>query len=467
MRKVFVLTTLCAAVLSAAASDTTHVKKYSAEQLKSDLAFMVQAIEEVHPNAYHSISREAFTKKYDSIQNSITGDLTAMAAWPKFATLIGAINEGHTSISWPAGLMSDATLFFPFYTKDFDGEGFVVSFDGSEEGGLQAGDRILSINGVSASAIYAQFRLYAGGLPAWKAVTVATRLPFYLALHGYQGPFTIRYSRSGTVHTTTAAAQPWSRFSERVGKFRKAANAKPYTYTVLDGGIGYLNFTSMVSPTRFTQFVDSVFTTIRQQPVKGLVIDLRQNSGGNSALGDKLLEYLTTKKYRMSAGAVWKISQRYKDYYNTLQGDSRYLKNTALEGEYLQGGNGTFIRQPAPEKKPAAQASRFTGPVCFLIGSYTFSSANMLANAVKDYNLATLIGQPTGECPNDFGELLTLRLPHTGIDFYTSTKQYIRANGDEANPDPISPDIAVKDDPATAVDEVMEAAKQWIERKRD
>jgi C-terminal processing protease CtpA/Prc len=204
---------------------------------------------------------------------------------------------------------------------------------------------------------------------------------------------------------------------------------------------------------------------MQQQSLKGLVIDLRQNSGGNSALGDKLLEYLTTKKYRMSGGALWKISQPYKDYYNKLQGDSRFLQNTSLERRYLQGGNGTFIKQPAPEKKPAPQTTRFTGPVCFLIGSYTFSSANMLANAVKDYDLATLIGEPTGECPNDFGELLTFRLPHTGIDFYTSTKQYIRANGDAANPDPILPDITAKDDPATAVDEGLEAAKQWIRSK--
>ena len=467
MRKVFVLTALCAVFLSAGATDTTRAKKYSAEELKADLAFMVQALEEVHPNSYHSISKEAFAKKYDSLQNTITGELTAREAWPKLATLIGAVNEGHTSITWPADLLTDATLFFPFYTKDFDGEGFVVSFDGSDEGALKGGDRILSINGTPASAIYAQLAPYAGGLPAWKAVTVATRLPFYLAVHGHKGPFTIQYSRGGTKHTTTVAAQPWSKFSERVGKFRKAANATPYTYTVLDGGIGYLNFISMVSPARFAQFVDSVFATIKQQPLKGLVIDLRQNSGGNSALGDKLLEYLTTKKYRMSAGALWKISQRYKDYYNTLQGDKRFLQNTALEQRYLQGGNGTTIRLPAEEKRPAAQEARFTGPVCFLIGSYTFSSANMLANAVKDYNLATLIGQPTGECPNDFGELLTLHLPHTGIDFYTSTKQYIRANGDAANPDPILPDITVKDDPATAVDEVLEAAKQWVGRKKD
>ena len=68
---------------------------------------------------------------------------------------------------------------------------------------------------------------------------------------------------------------------------------------------------------------------------------------------------------------------------------------------------------------------RYSGNICVLTGSNTFSSANMLANAIKDYKLAILIGEATGEAPNDYGELYWIKLPNTGLTFYTCNKQFI------------------------------------------
>lgn len=50
------------------------------------------------------------------------------------------------------------------------------------------------------------------------------------------------------------------------------------------------------------------------------------------------------------------------------------------------------------------ESPHFDGPVCFLIGSRTFSSAVMLANGVGDFHLAMLIGEETGGHPTAFGE---------------------------------------------------------------
>lgn len=98
------------------------------------------------------------------------------------------------------------------------------------------------------------------------------------------------------------------------------------------------------------------------------------------------------------------------------------------------------------------------GKVVMLIGTHTFSSANMLANAIGDYQLATLVGQPTGEPANDYGEIIQLELPNTKLGFTTATKQFIRANGDARSILPVMPDITVSDNPATPEDEVLEAA---------
>ena len=108
---------------------------------------------------------------------------------------------------------------------------------------------------------------------------------------------------------------------------------------------------------------------------------------------------------------------------------------------------------------------RYSGKTCVLTGPNSFSSANMLSNAIKDYGLATLIGEATGEAPNDYGELYWNQLPHTGLTFYTCSKQFIRANGDAADPNPVLPDIEIKQNPNNLKDEVLEFAKEWVRKK--
>ena len=68
---------------------------------------------------------------------------------------------------------------------------------------------------------------------------------------------------------------------------------------------------------------------------------------------------------------------------------------------------------------------RYSGNICVLTGPNTFSSANMLANAIKDYKLVILIGEATGEACNDYGELYWNKLPNTWLSFYTCNKQFI------------------------------------------
>jgi C-terminal processing protease CtpA/Prc len=430
------------------------------------LSAIVVMMDEVHPNLYHDISKEALKTKVDSIISTVRDSMTRKEAWSKFAAVTGAIDEGHTSLSWPQEFSSPAAAYFPVFLKAFDGRGFIVRLDASAEHAFLEGDRIVSINGRSAKELLQQFTPFVGGLPEWKELMVAIQLRLYLNISGMRSPFTVEYFRDGDRHTAVVTEQKSAELTEKVREFRKLNPSVNYSYVVTNDRIGYLNFRSMNNYERFSSFIDSVFTTIENEKVDGLIVDLRQNSGGNSELGDKLLEYITTKKYRMAAGIKWKISQTYKDFYNSLPEDKKFLKGNELEQKYLNGGNQGFIVEESDLRKPAKQKARFSGKVCFLIGPNTFSSANMLANAIKDYQLATLIGSPTGECPNDFGELITLKTPNLGMEFSTSTKQYIRANGDASNREPILPDHFVTDDPTTSEDEVMEFAKGWIKAKK-
>jgi hypothetical protein len=102
--------------------------------------------------------------------------------------------------------------------------------------------------------------------------------------------------------------------------------------------------------------------------------------------------------------------------------------------------------------------------VYVLIGEGTFSSAQDNAIALrKDLN-AVLIGQPTGERPNGYGEVKALTLPNSGLKMQYSTKYFHMARGD---PPALTPDLHVERtlvDALAGRDPVLDAALQHQRR---
>lgn len=212
---------------------------------------------------------------------------------------------------------------------------------------------------------------------------------------------------------------------------------------------------------RFVVFCDSIFKSINQQHITKLIIDLRENGGGNSALGRYLLDYVTNTPYRMAGNSERKVSAQFKEFINKPENKPIYGNDY---DEYLKMQIGTYWQVGNDELwKPASHVNKFKGKVCFLIGPYTFSSANMLSATIKDFKLATLIGEPTGEAGNDYGELCNIELPQTGWIAFTSTTAWVRPNNDKTNPNPIFPDYLVEKSQSNE-DNVLKFAMKWLNK---
>ena len=127
--------------------------------------------------------------------------------------------------------------------------------------------------------------------------------------------------------------------------------------------------------------------------------------------------------------------------------------------QYRNAENGSeLIEDEYPLTQPKKVKHFYEGELFVLIGPQTFSSANFLADALKTYKLATLVGQPTGELTNDFGETITFRLPHTGMGFTCSVAYDIGANGNPESVSVVQPDIMVEGD---AFEYVMKMWRKW------
>ena len=106
---------------------------------------------------------------------------------------------------------------------------------------------------------------------------------------------------------------------------------------------------------------------------------------------------------------------------------------------------------------PNSPKNYYNGNLCVLIGPNTFSSANFLADAIKTYHITTLIGSPTGEDTNDFGEQIKFNLKNSGNTIYISSTYDIGANGNDSILEPVYPDIEIETD-------VLNYAINWMQK---
>jgi hypothetical protein len=77
--------------------------------------------------------------------------------------------------------------------------------------------------------------------------------------------------------------------------------------------------------------------------------------------------------------------------------------------------------------------------VC-LIGNGTYSSAEINALQLRRDLGALLVGEPTGQKPNSFGEVRAFRLPFSGLEVGCSTRWFHQLDDD---PPSLEPDVLV------------------------
>lgn len=426
------------------------------------MAFWQQVMEESHVNLYHAIGKNELVALRGKILSALPDSVTPAQASFAVSELIGAVNEGHIGFATggPAdSLYLNDALRFPYLLTTFDDGGFVVQRDLSSLQKLPAGSRIVSVNGKSATEIYQRYARFFGGLDDWKKVMIASNIRKLLYLDGVQSPFAVTaIAGSDTVHFTVPGYTKAQADSIN-GVLRASTAAAPFSLSFTSENSAVMDFTSMNGNLldSFARFLRRSFTEIKRRGAKGLVVDLRKNGGGDSGLGEMLLDYINKKPYRMAAGVRLRVSKHTKAWAALLKADDPF-KSTE---------DGTVKESKATPVQPKKNPLRFTGPVAVLIGTGTFSSANMLANAIKDYKLATLIGESTAEPANDFGEIFQFMLPNTHIVARGAVKQFVRANGDDKDFSGIHPDIIVKENRSTAGgDVVLREALKWINEQR-
>ena len=426
----------------------------SADEVQRDLAFLLQTLDEVHPGAFTQMPRAAFVQALDSLGGTVDGTQTRLDLFLALQPVVARLRDGHTSVVYPSEERTRAresgAVFFPIRVALREGQ--IIAR--SQAGGVAVGDTISAIDGVS-GAEWTRYvsALRSGESQAMQEAHAERWFPWLVALTDRDGsPFRV------TVGDRTESLAPVP--SDTLTARRRAAQpGARWSYRTQPDGVGVLTLRSFSGD--LPTFLDGAVADARRDSARGLVVDLRDNPGGDSRNVQALVARITDQPYRLMSRSEHRRSDQYgrrwpQEFIGSpfLRGMLRVVPVHRLHpvsrGYYATpvGENQTTempLTEPAPPPPP--QAERFVGPVAVVTSRYSASASVVFAAVVQDHDLGTVVGEETGEWATMHGEAYYTDLPHSRLLVGVSTYRLVRPSGDDG-PGGVVPDVPVAADGA-------------------
>lgn len=383
--------------------DTTYNadKFYPVSQVKADLHFLKAQLDSIHPGLYHYTTRDSLQAFFDNLNNSIVRPMHEQEFLGLIMLLNAKICDGHTMfLPSEAAMLYNSTRgrFLPFTVAIIKGKLYITE-NCSTDTSIQPGTEITRINGQDISAVinqlllrqirdghnqtyplwilnhyFAAYYSYAFGQPASYSLHLITNKKEIIRQVPALTKDSIRLTRQkryGDLQSPVGSKGAISLEEQ------KATNTAILTIKSFDA-----EWVQAVHKQDFSSVVDSIFTQIRKHRTKNLLLDLRDNQGGDFETGRHLLSYLVT--------------------------------SSSL---YLTGGNESRILQP--------KENNFTGKLFVLINGGSFSNTAIVSACLERDRRATFIGEETGGNKSmAYGEAAYVVLPHTRIQAYISTTAF-------------------------------------------
>lgn len=425
-------------------STTTNVATkqdmLSPAQLQEDLAFLKKSIATVHPEVGYTADLNQLARVYQELEIAFQKPMSKDAAWLELTRLNPYFGDAHLLVSYADSRKeAEAHLamgqgFFPFevYVErnaNGDTQLFIRdTLDGSPS--ELKGSRVEQINGVPATRIAQELLTrMAGDTPAFQANLLSRRfwLP-YIKMYGAPTSFDLVLSRDG------ATTQVQFLAIKRLPKAMLDANNfdQQFRFEMLSNQTALLtikNFMWEQDEKVFFEFTKQAFKAIAENKISHLIIDIRENTGGNDNFWkDGILRYIADKTYRN--GSTYRK--------RVLAGRQSGAEKV---GDIVDGSVDSWVQ---PDLN---NPYFFKGKTYLLVGRLSYSSSVLLSNVVQDFGFGQLVGQSAYVRSRQTGGINQINtLPNTRLEIVAPRFILDRPSG-KRDPVLLQPDIILPDSP--------------------
>lgn len=330
-----------------------------------------------HKNLYFSTNESEYLKRIHTLRKAL-GHLDDLEIQIRLAMIVTSIGDAHTSIDFPVNVL------FPLEFYWFsDG---IYPINTAKEDQVLRYKKITRIDGMAIETVIEKMStMISHENQSYLKSLLPKYLPAIEFLCGLQIADSIRgciftyQDENGDEHEWFVKACPFHEYQAKLKDnrvyfpqdelplFRRNSDCNYWMEYMEHSKTLYFkyNICKQMADESVKSFSEKWLKFIEENKPEKLVIDMRNNTGGNSTLLDPFIEALSKINHLKQLGKLYVI-----------------------------------------------------------IGRDTFSSALLNVFSLKNTAGAILIGEPTGGKPNCYGEVLRIKMEHSAIVINYSTKYY-------------------------------------------
>ena len=426
--------------------DIDSLALISSDALLEDFKLIHTMVLEVHPGTYRYNTKEEIQRELETLEAKFSNPLTYGEAYLAISRLTAQLKCDHTKAGFNnQNKLVNSVIHYqrdklPFTFRWIEDK-MVVIYNASENDQLSKGTVIKSINAIPVQEIRNSLLPFVGA----DGATDGNRLS-KLEVNGYDfryNAFDIFYPLvfpvDSTLHleiinlkgeftqievSTLSRDERSEILIHRYEEFPKNRDDM-WDFKVVNDSIGILTINSFgltgwkAMSLEYKAYLKSVFTLISQQKVSHLILDIRENTGGNDEMANELFTYLTEVNFQFNREGRTRYTafpESLKPFVQTWGDNPWYFDLNPEEGKTKDGYY--IFKENKKEGKPLGNEHLFKGKLYLISGSSNTSLAFYTAYKFRMQKLGLIVGQETGGNLNDIngGQILFLRLPNSKIE---------------------------------------------------
>lgn len=438
-------------------------------QLHEDFRALYDGLQRAHFDLYANRPKSEFDRLFADTLTGLDHPMSRTEAQIRFQLFVAEGRVAHARIDPPMDAFGEffgsGGRIFPFGVRLREGRVFVAeNLSGLSD--IRPGDEIVAINGQATEQWVRRLRRHISADSDYLADAILE--PQFTVLMWFElGPvdtFQVALqTRDGRRLDLSVPARTRAEISAtpEQGDVGLVLDPTVRDARMMPEGVAYLRpgvFMNTVEgedpfdATAFHAFIDRAFEGFLAQGATTLLIDLRDNPGGDNSFSDHMVAWFADRPFLFSSDFRVRVSREAIAANAARLGNAPDGISRQYAEAYALASEGEIIDFPIPMTPPRA-GDRFTGPVFVLVNRRSFSNAVSVAAIVQDNGFGRILGEPTADLATTYGAMETFVLPNSGIVVGFPKAHIIRPNGDErvqgVTPDDLisTPILEPADDP--------------------
>ncbi|NQY41298.1 MAG: hypothetical protein HRT80_14495 [Henriciella sp.] len=459
---------ICASLIAGA-----QAEEFTPDQAKADLERLYSGLKSAEADLFAATPKAVFDRHYEELKAGYKSPVSEADLFSDFQKFAALANHGHTRLeglspAWPDYMARDGKLF-PLSLSVSHGEVIVAS--APADSGIQPGDRILSIDSKANPVWLKEITQFISAETPALAYSLMGQGDFYYfwLAYGERAQYQVTVDRDGAELEVILAALPLDALEENI-TLEPGFELPGRESRQIADGIGYLrpgpffdyeagasgdpyNAEALAA---YQAFVDAAFSSFLESDTDHVILDLRDNPGGDSSFSDPVIAWFATEPFQFASEFRIRVSDE-----TTASNQARLdLRDSAAGGVsqkfanlFTSAENGDLVLFDIPETAPR-EGARFEGDIHVLINRYSYSNAVTVAAMIQDYDFGTIYGEETRDMATTYGAMEHFSLPYSNFKVGYPKAHIIRPNGETIS-HPVTPDVSITLPPLRGTEDVM------------